>query len=265
MDKVLIITNQADDARMNEFAHQFALQNDVSIIEARVGKARHTRSLILQAVTNRNSGSQKYMPDWINIGKQNSVNYNSGLDLTRVKTADASQFTERDLAAYIRKENCSMVISRLKNCPLNLQVVLSHISCPVMLLPEEMEVRQISRIVYLTDLRYCEPILSHLFKFKNSSVLLAHICQQGLPDLTPEYGKQLFCDTFGRYTDSSELFFSQIKETNVEDIVDTLINTMRADMLVCVHRRFHFQQLLGDNLPKRFPAHVTVPLLIFPC
>jgi hypothetical protein len=265
MNNILIIKNHANDKHVTEFAYQFALQNGNNIIEAQMSKPLPVRSLSYHPVRNQsnrlNLAADKFQPDSHTFSDFGKERYQP-----RVKTIDASRFTERDLAAYIRHENCSMVLSTLKDCRLNLQVVLNQVSCPVMLLPDDFGARQIKRIVYLTDLRYCQQeVVSHLSKLKESSVLLAHICQQGLPDVTPEYGNQLFNDTLGRYSACCELFFSQIKETNLEKVVDTLVNTMRADMLVCVNRMFHFQKLVGDKLPKSLPDHVSVPLLIFPC
>jgi hypothetical protein len=62
-----------------------------------------------------------------------------------------------------------------------------------------------------------------------------------------------------------ELFFSHIKEKNIEQAVDTIINTMQADMLVCINRKFHFELLLGKYILAALPDHITVPLLVFPC
>lgn len=264
MNDILIITNHADDTHVTKFAYQFALQNGKDIIEAQMSKQPGARSLILQAVSGQSSRSRSSNVEHLDMDEDFSdVN---DRHLPNIKTIDASRCTERKLAAYIRRENCAMVMASLKNCRLNLQVVLNHISCPLMLLPADFDARQIKRIVYLTDLRYCQqPVVSQLAKFKNSSVLLAHICQQGLPDLTTDYGKQLFIDSFGRYGNACELFFSHIKETNMERVVDTLTNTMGADMLVCVNRMYHFQKLLGDYVPRQLPDHISVPLLIFPC
>jgi hypothetical protein len=265
MDNILVITNHADDAHVTKFAYQFALQNGKDIIEAQMSKQPGARSLILEAVSNQSSKSRSSRVEHVDMDEENFSDINNR-HLPAVKTIDASRCTERKLAAYIRRENCSMVIASSKNCRLNLQVVLNHISCPLMLLPDDFDARQIKRIVYLTDLRYCQqPVVSHLSKFNDSSVLLAHICQQGLPDLVPDYGKQLFIDSFGRYSNACELFFSQIKEPNMEKVVDTLTHTMGADLLVCINRMYHFQRLLGDYVPKRLPEHITVPLLVFPC
>lgn len=266
MDTILVITNHAANTHVNEFAYQFALQNGKDIIEAQMCRPLQARSLSLQPVTNQGNRLNKSATEKFDADAENFSGFTRQQHLPGIKTIDASRFTERKLAAYIRRENCAMVVAALDDCQVNLQLVLNHISCPVLVLPEGFAAKQISRIVYLTDLRYCQqPVVSHLSKFKNASVLLAHICQRGLPDIVPDYGKQLFSDSFGRYSESCELFFSQIQETNFEKVVDTLTNTMRADMIVCVNRMFHFQQLLGDNLPKRLPDHISVPLLIFPC
>lgn len=265
MNDILIITNHADDTHVTKFAYQFALQNGKDIIEAQMSKQPGANARSLQAVANQGNRSQSPRIEHPEMADDNFEDFRGG-HLPNVKTIDASRCTERKLAAYIRRENCAMVMASLKNCRLNLQVVLNHISCPLMLLPDDFIAMQIKRIVYLTDLRYCQqPVVSQLAKFKNSSVLLAHICQQGLPDLTTDYGKQLFIDLFGRYGNACELFFSHIKETNMAKVVDTLVDTMGADMLVCVNRMYHFQKLLGDYVPKQLPDHISVPLLIFPC
>jgi hypothetical protein len=266
MDNILIITNHADDTHVKHFAYQFALQNGKDIIEAQINKPRPVSSFKLQPVNFQSGKRQRHQSESFEPDSEIFNDLDSDAYLPRLKTVDASRFRERELAEYIRREDCSMVVASTKNCPLNLQTVLNQISCPVMLLPDDVVARPIKRIVYLTDLRYCQqPVVSQLAKFKDASVLLAHICQQGLPDLTTDYGKELFVDSFGRYCNSCELFFSQINETNFERVVDTLVNTMGADMLVCVNRMYHFQQLLGDKLPKRLPGHISVPLLVFPC
>lgn len=266
MNNILIITNHADETQVKEFAYAFALQTGKNIIEAQLRKSHPVSSFNLQPVSVYSGRLQKPGNNGFESDRETFGDFEKARYSTRLTTIDASRFNERQLAAFIRVENCSMVIGTLRDCPLNLQIVLNQISCPMMLLPDDFGGRQIKRIVYLTDLRYCQqPVVCHLAKFKNSSLLLAHICQQGLPDITPEYGKQLFGDALSRYGACSELLFSQIKESNFTKVVDTLIQTMRADMLVCINRMFHFQQLLGNKLPKRLPDCISVPLLIFPC
>jgi hypothetical protein len=266
MDKILIIQNPADDKQINEFAYQFALQNGKDIIEAKTIKAQQKNKAELQPVVSTvNSTAYSHAPQ-IFKEKESIDSLIEGLILPKIKTIDVTRFSVRELTAYINKENCALVISTLKPGIFDLQAVLDQLNCPMMLLPEGIGAKEVKRIVYLTDLRYCQqPVVGCLSRLNNSSLLLAHICQQGLLDLTPDYGNQLFSDTFGRYSSCTELFFSQIKETNIQNVVDTLVHTMGADMLVCINRRFHFQQLLGDILPKQLPNYISVPVLIFPC
>jgi len=173
---------------------------------------------------------------------------------------------ENTLAAHIRQKGYAMVISQSGIEGLNLQTVLNQISCPLMLMPHNLTISEISRMVYLTDLRFCQQqVLTYLEKFKRSSMLLAHICEPGLPDLVPSYASELFADTVGRHVSRPELFFSHIKERNLEKMLDTLISTMRTDMLVCLNRRSQFQRILGEYIPKHLPDCISVPLLIFPC
>lgn len=259
MEKILIITDDAYDTYVTDFAYTFALQNNKDLIIAHTTKPQ-AGVFNRQLVANYNSRLHRQHAHVMDYG-------NEGVEtLRRVKIIDVCGVTEREIADYVRKEDCSMIISRAQLQGLNLQTILNQVSCPLMLLPENFITAELNRIVYLTDLRYCQlPVVSFLSKLKGTSLLLAHICQQGLPDLTIKYGNELFKDAIAPYLKTSELFFSHIKEKNMRQVVDTLVNTMRADILACVNRRFHFQQLFGDYLPKSAPDYISVPVLIFPC
>lgn len=265
MDEILMLTTHADDSDTIRFAWQFARQNGKQLVVAQIDRfdAVHLSNLKLvpQYV------GEQYRPG-IRAASAGSVSgqVNGEPLLSALKKIDASGFNENMLVAHIRRQGYSMIISEPQVGSLNLQAVVNQINCPLMLLPDTMVMAEIKRIAYLTDLRYCQQqVLSYLDKFKSSSVLLAHICEKGLPDLVQSYGTQLFNDTIKNRFLYPELFFSHIKEANFKKMIDTLINTMRTDILVCLNRRFHFQQLLGEVIPARLPGHITVPLLIFPC
>jgi hypothetical protein len=265
MNEILIITNHADDAHLIDFAYQFACQNGKNLAVAQMYKANVALQLSPELVSIHGNCQHSYRTSQVSQFANRPNRFNDKGHLPRLRTIDASHFTGREMAAYVRREGFAVVISRLEHSRVNMQSLLNKLSCPLMLLPEGFPAREIHRTVYLTDLRYCQQsILNQLTKFKGTSLLLAHTCQSGLPDLVSEYSSQLFADTVGRYSASQELFFSHIKEKNMQKVIDTLVNTMHADMLVCLNRGFHFQQFFGDHLPKRLPDYIYVPLLVFP-
>lgn len=266
MDDILFITNDVNNAQSLKFAHQFATQNGKNLVLAHIDNSEPIRLLSTEPVVHYYNAQHKQSADKTRLYANISPRYNTGHLQPPLKTIDASHFNESTLAAHIYKKSYAMVISQPGVGGLNLQTVLNQINCPLMLLPPNLTILEIKRMVYLTDLRFCQQqVLSYLDKFKRSSMLLAHICESGLPDLIPSYGNELFADTVGRHMSRPELFFSHIKESNPEKMIDTLISTMRTDMLVCLNRRSHFQRILGEYIPKCLPNYISVPLLVFPC
>jgi hypothetical protein len=264
MNEFLIITNDADDTQLINFAYQFAYKNGKDLTVAQLNKPQPAWQITRELVSSHGITLQRDVSGAANYTDSSKL-FTSESYLPKLKTVDASSFTENELADYIQRNNFSLVISRAQAGKLNFQLVLNQINCPLMLVPEGFTALEVKRMVYLTDLRYCQQhILGRLARFKRTSLLVAHICHSGLPDLDNAFANELFADTAGRYCMSAKLFFSHIKERNFKKLIDTLVNTMQTDMLVCLNKQFHFQKLLGDNLPKRLPEHIAVPVLIFP-
>lgn len=260
MDEILMLTDHAEDMHAVKFAHRFASQNGKQLVVAQINKFDPIRLLNLEPVM-RYGGRQKDSTDNQNThSKFNGEHFHPP-----ITTFDVTDYDDNTLAAYICKKGYTMVISKPGVSHFNLQAIVNQINCPVLLLPDNLSNQDVKRMVYLTDLRFCQRhVIAYLDKFERSSVLLAHICEKGLPDLAPSYGDQLFHDTIRHHAAGSEIFFSHIKETNTEKMVDTLVNTMKTDVLVCLSKRTHFNQLLGEELPKRLPDHISVPMLVFP-
>ncbi|MBB6107706.1 hypothetical protein SAMN05421821_101378 [Mucilaginibacter lappiensis] len=187
-----------------------------------------------------------------------------------VELLDAADFTERDLINYINQRNIFMVIqpATKDTSRINIQSILNRILCPLLLIPDTFPVKALKRIMYLTDLRYCQvPIVNYLKKFTkeaSASILIAHICAAGLPDLDKAYANDLFTNGISTRVQTNSMFFSHIKERDMPATVDTMVHGMQADLLVCQNNGYHFNQLLGGRCLPFLPDHVIVPLLVFP-
>jgi len=250
MNNILILTDQQAGTDILAFASQLATQNERELIVAETAKRQQARKLSKTLVPAGRQMLPEKEEEW----------------LTGHKVINISAFTTNEIAQYIYQEAYDLVIVKPGELQLDLQGLSNRLPCPLMILPGRVPSADIKRMVYLTDLRYAQTqVIRSVAKFNNASLLLAHICEQGLPDLDQSYGTALFNDAFGYLRKSQELLFTHIRETDMKKSVDTLINTMCADLLVCSNRRFHFNKLLGDRLPKHLPAYISVPLMIFPC
>jgi hypothetical protein len=139
----------------------------------------------------------------------------------------------------------------------------------LLLLPEHYQVKDFERIAYLADLRYCQiPVVSYLAQLAghyNSRVQVAHIAAKGLPDMEEHYAHSFFSEAICRKVKYNQLYFNNIREKDVQKVIDVLIHGMKTDMLVSVNRQFHFDELIGRCIDGRLPDHVAVPVLVFPC
>lgn len=137
------------------------------------------------------------------------------------------------------------------------QNLLNHVQCPVLIFPEDAEVKTPERIAYLADLRYAQvPVLHYLSRLNSGqeNIILAHRCAAGLPELEKSYAVDLF-NSICRHAPCPRIFFSQMAAGSMCDVVDRVVNGIDADMLVCLNRHFYFNEIMNC---------LSVPTLVFP-
>lgn len=265
-DILLINDNTADMWQVTVFAYNIAAKLGSNIIMADTVKTSKTVAVKkLSEYTEEPMDAPMYKDE-----NSLMLTLNAAADFRpRIDILDASALNERDLAAYVYAHNIAMIIQgvtgmRSKNHSFDPTLLLSKICCPVLLVPEYYNGRLINRTAYLADMRYCQSsVLNYIDRLSEKSVLLAHNCYDGLPDLNNEYANDLFNRVILPKVKSSKLFFGHIRETNMEKMVDTLSNGVNIDLLACVNRQFHFNRLVGEKF-SALPDAISIPLLVFP-
>jgi hypothetical protein len=189
------------------------------------------------------------------------------------KSVDFSGFSEGDLAAYVNRNDVYLVVHAVSadqahgSHRLDIQGLINKVRCPVALVPAGCPLHAPGRMVYLTDLRYCQPRIVNVLQQLNrqsSSLHVAHICLEGLVDLAAGYAAELFRKLLRHNDGSDRLSFTHIKERDVKRAADIIINTLGADLLVCINRQFHFQELFGQKITAALPECISIPVLVFP-
>lgn len=159
-----------------------------------------------------------------------------------------------------------LTISNAKN--LNIHNVLNRVLCPLLLVPQQWQLKDIERLVYIADLRYCRiqivRYLAEIAKPWQAALSIAHMSAKGLPDMAEKYALTVFSEEVSQNVNYDALFFNNIKEKDLGKVVDVLINGMHNDILVMVNHRFHFEEIVGRYITDTLPLHITIPLLIFP-
>ncbi len=188
---------------------------------------------------------------------------------------DISYMSETQLADIINKKQIWMMVKGMAdiqkvtaNRSLNIHSVLNRVLCPLLIIPAAWNLKNIDRLTYIADLRYCRlhlvQYLAAFAKSWNADVSVAHLSASGLPDMAEGYAETVFNDEIANNVKYDRLFFNNIKEKDLGKAVDVIVNGMHSDMLVMVNHRYHFEEILGRYITDTLPQNVNTPVLVFP-
>lgn len=203
--------------------------------------------------------------------------YDANADfIPEINDMDISDFREEDLTRFVISNNIWMIVAGARELSeqhtadlhINIQSVLNHVRCPLLLVPEKSNWKGFEQIVYIADLRYCRlhavRYLAELAQPYEANVLVDHLSAKGLPHMEENYALKMFNEEIAAKVNYDRIFFNNIKERDLIKAVDVMINGMHSDLLVMVNHRFHFEEILGRYITHTLPANITIPLLIFP-
>ncbi|MCJ8208507.1 universal stress protein [Mucilaginibacter sp. RS28] len=193
-----------------------------------------------------------------------------------IKSLDLSDHAEIDLAALVIKNEIWMMVKGTSanqqannfRSRINVQSVLNRVMCPLLLVPEQFELKDFEHIVYTADLRYSRlhvtKYLAEIAEAYGADMMLAHLSAKGIPHMEENYAHRFFDTEINNRVKYPKLWFNNICERNLTTAVDVLVNGMHTDMLAMVNHRFHFEQILGRYINNALPAHIAIPVMVFP-
>lgn len=203
--------------------------------------------------------------------------YNANAEfIPDITEMDISDFRDEDLTRFVIANNIWMIVTGARELSdthagdlhINIQSVLNHVRCPLLLVPEKSSLKGFEQIVYIADLRYCRlhvvRFLSELAVPYEANIMVDHLSAKGLPHMEENYALTVFNTEIAAEINYDKVFFNNIRERDLAKAVDTMINGMHSDLLVLVNHRFHFEEILGRYVTHTLPANITIPLLIFP-
>lgn len=269
MKTILVINNATPEAgHAAQFALAIAKKMQANILLANTNK-------ILSAVKVLTDGSLHLDTDDSLLENLEANNEIVDGFKPEINELDASTLNEIQLAEYIYRNDIGMIVkgeldglsSLLPRKELNIHTVLNKVRCPLLLVPGNWQIKDIERMAYISDLRYCRSsIISQMARMAkpwDASTSVAHISVDGLPDMEERYAESVFkAATAG--VDYDKLFFNNIREKELLTAVDVLINGMHNDVLVLINHRYHFEAIIGRYITDALPRNIIVPLLIYP-
>ena len=210
---------------------------------------------------------------WI-IKLESKLNWKSGL-LPVVKFIEGVEYSTNQVLPVVKKYDVGILVKGITSDEHDKLPVESEMlncstksGCPILFIPDKFPYKAFEKIAYATDLRFCRreivAFLTQLSRPLNASILIANISAKGLPFMEDNYARTVFADTFLNRDNQEHIYFSNIRERNIPRALDVLVNGMDNDLMVLVNNKFHFNELVGHDMPYRVPGNLHIPLLIFP-
>lgn len=188
---------------------------------------------------------------------------------------DASNYSDKEVCELIIRKNIWLMIKGIEThvthdllCHVDIQSVLNHVGCPLLLIPDSYKKRNFENIAYAVDMRYCRrAVLRYLAEFAaehKATLNLEHISAKGLPPLDDKYALSLFADEMSGLEQAGKINFNNIKESGLNKAIGVIINNLHTDLLALVNHRFHFDEIFGRTIKNCMPEQVPVPVMVFP-
>jgi hypothetical protein len=210
---------------------------------------------------------------WI-LKLESKLNWKSGL-LPVVKFIEGIDYEPGHVLSIVNKYDVGLLIRGIAGDEKDILHIENEAlscstksGCPMLFIPEKFGYKVFEKIVYATDLRFCRreivAFLDVLAKPLNASLLIANISAKGLPYMEDNYARTVFADTILNRGNQEHIYFSNIRERDIPRALDVLVNGMNNDLLVLVNNKFHFNELLGHDMPYTIPGNIHIPILVFP-
>lgn len=273
--KTILVINDNSPGVINaaKFAFFIAQELHADIMLANTFKLNN--SFAEKAIAG-NTGSRQNNPVMTDLSEYlSSLNDRPNDFEPTIAELDTSAMDEKQLAQIINQRNIWMIAKGSVEPPssgalsgLNFNTILTQVTCPLLLIPQTWSLKNIERLVYIADLRYCRlqivRYLAELAKLWYADLSVTHLSKEGLTHMDENFAKKVFDDQVRRNINYDQLFFNNTRERDLPTAVDVLINGMHNDLLVMTQNRFHCKEIMGPYVTGSLPSYITVPLLIFP-
>jgi len=206
----------------------------------------------------------------VNQLKQNQDN--SPIGRTFIDCASISDFnTNKIKDLVVEKEICMMIVGvqhltdlKASNADNYARQIIDHANCPVLVIPEHTRVKEIDRIAYLTDLRYCEIQVVNFLKAFNAYIFVTHISASGIPDMEDGYAQSLLSDAFAAQVGYNKLFLRNIKGENRKNDLETVVSTADIKVIALVNKKHQMLDRFIQTEPGKKRDYHNLPLLVIP-
>ncbi len=146
--------------------------------------------------------------------------------------------------------------------------ILGRNYCPLLLLPRGKDLKKISRVGFITDIRFCdEAITTPLSRFcreMGAGLILIHVNTSGLPEIGSEYAEDIFNNHVYPRLNHRDAVFVQLFGKDAVSELENVNEVIRPDILAVCRKRYGFYDRLFQFRGNPEPKYSEVPLMIYP-
>ncbi|MFB9843518.1 universal stress protein [Mucilaginibacter ginsenosidivorans] len=151
----------------------------------------------------------------------------------------------------------------------NCRQVIGAANTPVLIVPEKTPLSNIEKIAFATDITYTDveyvKSLSKLAEKFGAEITITNVNPDNPLDSEHNAAVRLFMDDIGHDVDYQKITFKSVPGSNVKKGLEWLIENIKFDMLVMVHRKSTmFELLFRPSVTKKIAGRVDIPLLVYP-
>lgn len=147
--------------------------------------------------------------------------------------------------------------------------IVDSVSCPILLIPEQVRFDEIKNMLYVTDIRYMNlKILNelvHLSELLNVKLSVLHVGAEGLPLLVDEAIDALFADAVPSGVRSRITVYKNSRHEQPETVVRELLTRGQQGVVAIANRKYHFfDHLFADKPAQGAGIYKQLPILLMP-
>ena len=150
----------------------------------------------------------------------------------------------------------------------DLKKVIDKMPCPIIFIPEELQIKGIKKIVYATDY-HTDDIdnLRFLIKITKSvepEISLVHISEGEFADSEEESFLEIFKKAIKTHIRYKRINYKLLYGKDINKRLDLLIHEEHPDMVAMItEKRFLFDRLFHTSATKKMAFHTHIPLMVF--
>ncbi|MGZ3757254.1 MAG: universal stress protein [Mucilaginibacter sp.] len=160
-----------------------------------------------------------------------------------------------DLSTFILGNNCHELIDQAK--------------LPLLIVPQNATFKELKKMVFATDVRFSDTeyikAIAELARHSSAEITVANVNADIPLDIKHEEAISLLMNKITENIKYKHIHYRSVLDDNPKRGLQWLINNLSFDMLVMVHRKTgFFDMLFGSSITKKLASNTAIPLLVYP-